>query len=459
MSFSTISAILRGHWLIDKQFAQMQLPLVMRMLSGEKVDFGGAKMYHDDSIEETEEQKNARLTPKIYANTTNVYVVNPYSKIDSLPYGSIGMLNITGPILKYGDFCSYGSLDHVQTLNKLISSNNISGIILNIDSPGGQADGTATLADAVKAADYTKPVVAIIQDGMAASSAMWVASAAKEIYVTQKTDQVGSIGVYTTIADWNKHYADYYKLPVTDVYAPESTDKNKNYKEALNGDTSQLEYDLSVLAQQFISTVSNNRSGKIKGDKWKTGKMFYANDATNIGLIDGIKSFNQVVKRVEKLSKQNSNSNTNTMAFEKTLAAAQTTVFAVVDGGFLATEEQLINIEAALTENAVNADALVQANAMITDLQNEKNNHDSVLSERDNTITELKQERDLLKAEVDELKKMKSGGGTVLPVAEDATTIEVKSNEKITLNHPDHPVNVQARQCVEASKKAKEAMA
>jgi protease-4 len=63
------------------------------------------------------------------------------------------------------------------------------------------------LSDAILEARKQKPVVAIIDDGIAASAAMWIASAASEIYLTKKTDQVGSIGVYTTLADWYSYYA------------------------------------------------------------------------------------------------------------------------------------------------------------------------------------------------------------------------------------------------------------
>ncbi len=195
------------------------------------------------------------------------------------------------------------------------------------------------LADVIKAAAASKPVMAVINDGMAASAAMWIASAANEIYVTQATDQVGSIGVYTQIADWNQYYKDALKLNVQDIYAPQSTDKNKDYRDAISGDTSAVEGDLSVLADQFINTVASNRSGKIKGDTWKTGKMFYAKDAKKIGLIDGIASFDQVVQKMKKsIGNSSSNTNKNTMAFKNTLTAAKSESFEVVEGGFLLEE-------------------------------------------------------------------------------------------------------------------------
>ena len=225
-----------------------------------------------------------------------------------------------------GECDSNGMVSQTALINQLSNASNIEGIILNIDSPGGQADGTAMLSDAIKNASKNKPVISVIDDGMAASAGMWVASAANEIYVTQPTSQVGSIGVYTQVADWNSYYKEAKKLNVQDIYAPQSTDKNKDYRDAISGDIAGIQQDLSVLADQFINTVAANRAGKIKGDSWKTGKLFYAKEAINIGLIDGIKSFDQVVNRMTKLINYPTSSqhkNSNNMAFTKTIAVAK----------------------------------------------------------------------------------------------------------------------------------------
>lgn len=362
---STISAILRGNWLIDKRWGDAHMPMVFSLLRGESADFG---------IKNTiNEQINPTLFLKSAGKSGNVYSVRPRSDVRGLPDGSIAMVTFSGPMMKNDAYCGpAGMVSQAQLINQLAAADNIDGIILNIDSPGGQADGTALLSDCIKNASGKKPILAIIDDGMAASAAMWIASAANEIYVTQATDQVGSIGVYTQVADWNKYYKEFHKLDVQDIYAPQSTDKNKDYRDAINGDTAAVEQDLSVLADQFINTVATNRGSKIKGDKWKTGKMFYAKDAVKNGLIDGIKSFDQVVQRMKKLTSNNSNSsqnkNSNNMAFTKTITAAKATSFEVVEGGFLLEEAHLNNLETALTDAEVNAAALETANGNLQSL-------------------------------------------------------------------------------------------
>lgn len=438
MAFNTtISAILRGRWLIDKTFADSQMPLVVKMITGEAVDFGNLLVRDEDT------------TPHLLIESTcaaAVYAVGPESDFSVLPSGSIAVVSLTGPMMKYGGQCSYGMVDHAAVISALGNNPNISGIILSIDSPGGQADGTAMLSDVIKLAAGKKPVIAVIEDGMAASAAMWIASACTEIYATQPTDQVGSIGVYQQIANFNKHMLEFKKLEIQDVYAPQSTDKNKNYKDAIAGDVTGIEEDLRVLADQFINTVATNREGKIKGDAWKTGKLFYAPEATKMGLIDGIKSFEEVIARINKLSGASKTTTTKTkttnMAFEKTLVAAQAESFEVTDGGFLLTEENLNAIEAAITAHPVLAQLentvadLSTANEIIAGLNTTVSEQSSLVAEHVSTIETLGAQIIELQAQVETLGAASSGGGTAVVTKEDTAPDNAPVASYLDPNNP-----------------------
>ena len=63
-----------------------------------------------------------------------------------------------------------------------LEDDSIQGIVLNIDSPGGQMNGTNELANMIFAARGTKPITAYV-GGLGASGAYWIASAADEIAV------------------------------------------------------------------------------------------------------------------------------------------------------------------------------------------------------------------------------------------------------------------------------------
>lgn len=376
---------------MDKSWADAHLPLVISVLKGQ----GSFKAMFDDDADEARDE--ARKEPKnilvIGAGPAagSVYRMSYYTDLSRIPEGSIALVDISGPIMKNGGMCSYGSVEKAEMIQRADNAPNIKGIILNIDSPGGQVAGTTQLADAVKGTK--KPVIAMINDGMAASAAMWVASAADEIYVTKKTDMVGSVGVYTTLYDYNA-YLEKEGLKVHEIYAPGSEEKNLDYREALKGNYEILQQELKVIRDEFVNTVTANRAGKLKSDEWKGGKMFFPKDAQRIGLIDGQKSFDQIVKRMDQMiATTSAKSNSNNMAFEKTLVAAKATQFAVVDGGFLLEENDLNNIEATIAAHeTVAAEFGGQLAAAVEATQTAETalaTANETIAARDTTITEL----------------------------------------------------------------------
>ncbi len=296
----TISAILSDTWLIDKSWVDAHAPRIIKTIQGEPVDWGGGeRMYSDDDAPPPPPEKVHMLMAD---EGGEVYQARPWHKTDSFPYNSIVMIDVIGPVLKYGDVCSYGSVDHINMINKFANAKNIAGIILNIDSPGGQAAGTAMFAKAIRQAVSAKPVIGIVQDGIAASAAMWLAAACQELYVTEDTDEVGSIGAYVTMYDLRGWFEE-QGVKVHEIYAPQSVDKNKDYRDAIEGNYNLVEEDLKFLVDAFVNDVKAYRGQRLKTGKEDpfTGKMYKAADAARIGLIDGKKSLEQVVKRMKTL--------------------------------------------------------------------------------------------------------------------------------------------------------------
>ena len=89
--------------------------------------------------------------------------------------------------------------DIASLLDAAVTDPGINGILLDIDSPGGEAGGVFDLARRVREIDAIKPVWALASDG-AYSAAYAIASAASRVYVTQ-TGGVGSIGVIAMHVD------------------------------------------------------------------------------------------------------------------------------------------------------------------------------------------------------------------------------------------------------------------
>ena len=300
MNFRTLSAIVRGRWLLDKQWAETQLPLVLSLLNGtfSAADRSGSEEYElPFAVNPSTMQRT-----DMYVETWTGIKPNP-----NIAEGSVAVIPVSGPMMKYNGSCGeHGSLKRIGFLLDAERRNSISSAVLMVDSPGGQVDGTQSFANAVKS--FSKPIIGFVDDGMAASAAKWAISATDEVYASLETDQVGSIGVYTTIVDF-KGYFEKHGYKLHEIYAPQSTDKNLDFRKVIesNGeDVDMVKEDLRTIADHFIKAIKTFRGDKAATYQkdWDSGKMFYAKDAVNIGLLDGIKSFEQVISKAAWLAKR-----------------------------------------------------------------------------------------------------------------------------------------------------------
>lgn len=405
----TISAILRGGWLIDKGYADAHIPLVLGLLTGK---LNGSEFLSGDA--------DFQRPFIINSNGSRVDVFSRWGNEindDAIEPGSVLVMPFTSPIMKYDGSCGeYGNIRRSAWINGVKGNPNIVGFVSILDTPGGQADGTPQMADLIKSLDI--PTAAVISGG-AYSAGAWIASGHQHIYAGDKHAGFGSIGAYTTVAD----YRGYFKnmgIDVQDVYPDESRDKNAGYRKAISGDISEVKESVAKLARSFITEFSANRTGRLTSDAWQTGKTFDAPEAVGMGLIDGIKPLAEVARELQgkkihaPASSKSKTSNSN-MNFENVTALA---------GVENATDEQLDLANGDLTAAGVTGYTLVPE-SMITDAS-------TVTAERDqlqqdlsaaNTNTETAQSEltaanervSALEAEIAELKK--GAGATHTPAS------------------------------------------
>ncbi len=99
---------------------------------------------------------------------------------------------------------SYQNL--TQVLRAARSDSRVRGILLEVDSPGGEAGGVFDFADEVRRTTQIKPVWAIANDD-ALSAAYAIAAAAERVWITN-TGAAGSIGVVALHADQSRFDAE-----------------------------------------------------------------------------------------------------------------------------------------------------------------------------------------------------------------------------------------------------------
>lgn len=121
--------------------------------------------------------------------------------------GNVAVLSINGVVSRYSDFFTLFSggatLESIAAdFETAMNSPQVEAVLLEIDSPGGEAAGIAEFAAQVYAARGKKRCVAYVED-LGASAAYWIGAAASEL-VIGSTARVGSIGVLTPILDTTK---------------------------------------------------------------------------------------------------------------------------------------------------------------------------------------------------------------------------------------------------------------
>lgn len=201
-------------------------------------------------------------------------------------------LRIDGPLAQRAsaDLCGYvDGYDAVAARFEVALGAAERGVVMVIDSPGGDVAGLEAAVDRmreVKAASG-KRVVAYV-DEMAASAAYWIASAVADEIVAPKAARVGSIGCIGAIVDeseaermagreWVVHRepagkaAGMSAAPLRDLAAE------------------QLSSDVKECAKRFYAAVSEARPAlTVDAIKAMNGQMYGARVAQRMGLIDRV---------------------------------------------------------------------------------------------------------------------------------------------------------------------------
>jgi signal peptide peptidase SppA len=165
----------------------------------------------------------------------------------------------------------------------------VRGILLRINSPGGDSDNTFETAAALVAIGRQKRLWAVA-DNSTFSAAYLVASAAERIYVPEFTGGVGSIGVYAEHVDWSEYNR---QLGVKVTYIAEGegkTDGNPN-EPLPDSARATLEAEVARLYGLFVAAVATRRHLTEAAVRSLGAALKYGPDAVAAGLADRTGTF------------------------------------------------------------------------------------------------------------------------------------------------------------------------
>jgi protease-4 len=365
LSVNNLHSLINGKWFIHKPYGQALLPSLFSILEGK-----------DLTLKSPDRESDFLISAKTSKST--IVSAASYFSGENKADEYVAIVRLKDPIYKYDQECGpSGTKSKMNRMDAYKNDDSCVGVVLDIDSGGGQVSGTPEFYDFISA--FGKPVVAYT-DGMMCSAAYYIGSAASYLIANKRADAIGSIGVMVHFIDVTGMYEKKGATVITE-YATQSTEKNRAFEELLKGNADlYIKTELDTVAETFINDIKSVRSGvseeAFKGGTWD------AQGSLERNLIDSIGTLQDAVNKAFELSKSGSTNSNNNKNSKKATMSKKTKSFAAIQeilaiegegiatistitgkSGVQITEAHLEKLENALVAKDA---ALVAANSKVT---------------------------------------------------------------------------------------------
>ena len=221
-----------------------------------------------------------------------VFLIFAPASDEDFSTNNLQQINLVGPIMDASEI--------LQSVESAIVDENVKGVLLVVDSPGGAVAPSLEIAYAIKRLKAEKPVV-VYAKGTIASGSYYASVWANEIMVNPGS-MVGSIGVVMQGADLSE-------LMKTIGVKTQSVQAGK-YKKVGTTDRPWEDYEVNELNKviqgtydMFTADVASARGLDVKKrDLFANAHIFTASQAKKVGLIDSLGVMYDAKLRVIELS-------------------------------------------------------------------------------------------------------------------------------------------------------------
>ena len=217
--------------------------------------------------------------------------------------GDIGVLPVEGVIMPkttfWTRFMGAATLDVMtRDFTALVNDDSVKAIVLDIDSPGGVAFGVEQFANIVYEAREVKPIYSITST-MMASAAMWIGAAAEEVFITGEVVMTGSIGTVISHIDISE-LEKMLGVKTTEISAGKFKRIASNFKPLSEEGRAELQSQVNHVNDAFVSAIAKFRGVEVEivVSDMADGKTLIGSKGIEAGLIDGILSAEDLVKRI-----------------------------------------------------------------------------------------------------------------------------------------------------------------
>jgi len=217
--------------------------------------------------------------------------------------GAVLVIPVTGILMKQRSSMteSTSQVDLKRAIRAARQDGEVGAIVLDVESPGGTVSGTFEVVDELFAFAGEKPVIAFARDLMA-SAAYAIGSQATRVYANVNTALIGSIGTILELYDYSEAFQEMgvEAIPIatgalksTGMIGAPVTDEQRAY----------LRDRVARLQESFDEAVQRGRGFSDEQlQAVRSGAVWAAKQAQQLGLIDGVKSFEEVIGEAIELA-------------------------------------------------------------------------------------------------------------------------------------------------------------
>lgn len=248
----------------------------------------------EDELVEKEYERPEGISIKEYLSTLKDEYISSKKK-KAQEKNKIAVVHVEGAIITGNiGFNTAGSGGIVKNINKARDDKNVKGIVLRVNSPGGDVYASSMITNALEEFQSTgRPVITSMGD-IAASGGVWVTTTSEEIWA-EETTLTGSIGVYSIIPDVSplEEWAGFNNDGVSMTKAGDIYDLSRGMNKELN---EQFRQNTENFYKNFVTKVANNRNMDFSEVlKLAGGRIWRGDTALELGLVDNLGSLDDAI--------------------------------------------------------------------------------------------------------------------------------------------------------------------
>ncbi|WP_455662706.1 signal peptide peptidase SppA [Pradoshia sp.] len=220
----------------------------------------------------------------------------------------IVILDIDGTIMDTGDSSSFLSAEGynhqtlLEHLDTVAEDDTISGLVLEVNSPGGGVHESAEIHRKIQAIKEAGKPVYVSMGSMAASGGYYVSAPADQIYASPET-LTGSLGVIMQSYNF-EGFAEKYGIEMVTIKSGEFKDIGNSFRDMTDEEKKIMQSLVNNSYDQFVDVIAKGRGmSEEEVRKVADGRIYDGRQAMELNLVDKLGYLDDAIAGMKKNEK------------------------------------------------------------------------------------------------------------------------------------------------------------